>query len=190
MEYERKNSSRKLSDQPVRIMKLVEDPSYLPFVERIFFESSNTQDFASIADRNAFLARWLGRYLRLDRDNIFLAVAKDRELQGYLTGCLDSKASRDLYREFRFYDLFDPFIKTYPAHLHVNVLRRCRNKGVGAHLIDVFIDQCRQNSIPGVHVVTAPLARNVRFYRRCGFEPAARVHWEGQDLVLLGLDLA
>ena len=174
----------------IRIISLVEAPSYWPHVEEIFFEASNTQDFESQAARKAFSTRWLGRYLKLDRDNIFLAVTNDRQLRGYLTGCLESAAAADLYQEFDDFSAFDAHYKTYPAHFHMNVHKHSRDQGVGAQLVEAFVDHCLENEVAGVHVVTARQTRNVRFYKRCGFEPVATTILKERELLLLGRKLA
>lgn len=174
----------------VRIINLEEAPSFWQHVEEIFFEASNTQDFESMAARKAFSARWLGRYLELDRDNIFLAVSDDRQLHGYLTGCLESAAAADLYNEFDYFSAFDAHYKTYPAHFHMNVHKHSRDQGVGARLVEAFINYCLENGVPGVHVVTARQTRNVRFYKRCGFEPIATTILKDRELLLLARKLA
>ena len=59
-------------------------------------------------------------------------------------------------------------------------------RGIGGQLVAAFLDDCRGRGIGGVHVVSAEGARNIGFYRKCGFEVVARRCWRDRDLVCLG----
>jgi ribosomal protein S18 acetylase RimI-like enzyme len=58
----------------------------------------------------------------------------------------------------------------YPAHLHVNLARDWRGRGLGRRLIGTFLDELRRLSISGVHIHTTSLNRAAcRLYEKLGF---------------------
>jgi ribosomal protein S18 acetylase RimI-like enzyme len=58
----------------------------------------------------------------------------------------------------------------YPAHLHINVERGWRGRGLGKGLLLAYLDQLRELGIPGVHLSTTSLNRAaVSLYERVGF---------------------
>ena len=79
--------------------------------------------------------------------------------------------------------------RRFPAHLHINLARRFRNRGIGARLIEAFAEIARQAGAPGLHVVTGRAMRNVRFYERCGFVERGSTRRNGRELVFLGRQL-
>lgn len=46
------------------------------------------------------------------------------------------------------------FSSEYPAHLHINIEARFRNRGIGTRLIEVFLNYLRGKGIQGVHAWT------------------------------------
>ena len=63
------------------------------------------------------------------------------------------------------------FARTYPAHLHINLLDDLRGGGWGRALIETLVIQLREQGIPGVHLVASLDNDNAqRFYERLGFE--------------------
>lgn len=58
----------------------------------------------------------------------------------------------------------------YPAHLHIDLLPQLQGQGVGARLMNRFIELLRARSCPAVHlVVNSANTRAVRFYEKFGF---------------------
>jgi GNAT superfamily N-acetyltransferase len=154
-------------------------------VEEIFFLSAARQNFATAQDRQDFLARWTGYYLECEPEGVFLAIAARDRVAGYLTGCADSRGASRLYRDIPHYSLFEDCFEAYPAHFHVNCHPNFRNRGIGTRLVEAYLTHCARAGLPGVHVVTAPGARNVTFYRRCGLDVAVARSWQNQQLLLL-----
>ena len=158
-------------------------------IERIFFASAGRTTFADEAERSAFRERWLERYLVHDRHHVFLARDEGGGLIGYLVGCLDDPALTERFRDISYYAGFADLTARYPAHLHINLDPAWRSQGIGGRLIGSFARQAAQAGAAGVHVVTGAEARNVGFYRRCGFEPLRDAHWNGAAILLMGRDL-
>jgi ribosomal protein S18 acetylase RimI-like enzyme len=67
-------------------------------------------------------------------------------------------------------EVFQADLKTYPAHLHVNLEASWRGHGLGRRLIETYLDQLRGLAICGVHLHTANLnTAACRLYEQLGF---------------------
>lgn len=168
------------------------DPGLQQQVHDIFFESSVRQDFESDSDRVAFRKMWLDPYVRHYADEFFIYEEPKDVVLGYLTGCSDSRAAAEIFSGPDFLQTIDSIYETYPAHLHINVRADCRNKGIGAALIEHYVSHCRSLGLKGVHVVTARESRNTNFYNRLNFKRVHEFTNKGKTLVVLGrkLDIA
>ncbi len=165
------------------------EPGLWRAVEEIFFLSAPRQDFATQEDRRNFLMRWTGYYRDCEPEGVFLAMTASGRVAGYLTGCMDSRGAIRLYRDIPHYGLFEDCFAAYPAHFHVNCHPGFRGRGIGTRLVETYAAQCARAGLPGVHVVTAPGARNVTFYHRCGLDFALRRSWQDRQLLFLGAKL-
>jgi ribosomal protein S18 acetylase RimI-like enzyme len=64
-----------------------------------------------------------------------------------------------------------PNLVAYPAHLHINVDRQWRGRGIGRGLISAYLGQLRRLGVPGVHLGTTDLNRVAcRLYEKTGFQ--------------------
>ncbi len=150
--------------------------------------------FAAGPERAAFIERWLGRFLAWDPEKVLVAVDRGTGgeviVAGYLIGATDNPAATARFADLGYFRDFAPACEHYPAHLHINLRPGHRGGGYGVRLIAAFADMVRAKGVPGLHVVTAADARNVRFYARCGFKAVASTQWNGRQIVMLGLSLA
>lgn len=159
-------------------------------VDAIFFETALAAP-ASGSEREAFRERWLGRYLRGGSDVLLVALTSRQTVAGYLVGALDDPAEQDRFADIGYFrGPFRPLTARYPSHLHINLTAAARNQGIGGQLIEAFATHATAAGSPGVHVVTSRDARNVRFYRRCGFREVGATDWNGSALVFLGRTLS
>jgi GNAT superfamily N-acetyltransferase len=158
-------------------------------VEEIFFLSAAPRHFATPDERIAFLERWTGYYRADEPEGVYLAVAPGGRVAGYLTGCRDSRGAVRLYHDIPYFGLFEDYFGAFPAHFHINCHPEFRNRGIGARLVEAYLRRCARDGLPGVHVVTAAAARNVVFYRRCGFDVSETRRWRGEELMLLATRL-
>lgn len=163
-------------------------PERVAEIDRIFFESSNTKTFPSDAVRGAFRERWLGRYLTHDPAFAYLARDGGGRIVGYLVGAIDDPAVTARFADIPYFAALSAQTKRYPAHLHVNISPKFRNRGIGGRLIDCFLADAKSAGALGVHVVTSAGAANVSFYNRNGFEEVARAG-TGGGLVFLARSL-
>ncbi|MFM9938169.1 MAG: GNAT family N-acetyltransferase [Hyphomicrobiaceae bacterium] len=166
-----------------------------PAIEAIFFAASG-RTFTTCPERLSFRERWLGRYLERWPELAFVLLASPQHgraaepaVVGYLVGCLDNPAQSPIFSDLGYFQDLAPECARFPAHLHINLAPSVRGLGLGGRLIEAFAAAARQAGAPGLHVVTAPDARNVGFYRRQGFVEAARASWNGKTVTMLGRPL-
>ncbi len=155
-------------------------------IAEIFFLSASRSHFRSSEEKAEFLRRWTGFYRDEATEHFHLAIAPDGRLAGYLTGCLDSAAAERLYRDLPHYRVFEDRFEAFPAHFHINLHPSFRSRGLGSRLARVFIADCAERRLAGVHVVTAADARNAKFYRRLGLTEADTRPWQDRELLFLG----
>ena len=156
-------------------------------VDAIFFEASG-RTFASPEEAAPFRERWLGRYLRGGSDVVLVAQDPSGVVAGYLVGALEDPAEQERFADIGYFrGAFRGLSRRYPAHLHINLAPAWRSQGIGARLIAAFAAAAAEAGAPGVHVVTAKAARNVRFYVQCGFAELAATPWNGREVVFLGM---
>lgn len=143
-------------------------------IDDIFFRSSATQSFAGDEARAAFHERWLGRYLRYDPDLVFVAVAADGGIAGYIVGATEDPALQERFADLPFTKPFAHLSRDYPAHLHVNCAPQWRSRGIGAALVARLAAEARSRGARGLHLVTGAGSRNRAFYAREGFVELGR----------------
>jgi GNAT superfamily N-acetyltransferase len=155
-------------------------------VDAIFFDASGRSTFPSPEERAAFRERWLGRYLRGGSDVLLVALGASGAVAGYLVGAVEDPAEQERFADIDYFRVaFRALCRRYPAHLHINLAPAFRSCGIGARLIATFAEHAAAAGVPGLHVVTAKAARNVRFYARCGLAEAGATCWNGRDVVFL-----
>jgi GNAT superfamily N-acetyltransferase len=177
-----------MADQDPTIVRATGAPlaaSVRAGVEAIFFEASG-RSFEPGPERDAFRERWLDRYLDSGRDEVFLALAGDGAVAGYLVGDVRDPAHQARFDDIGYFrGAFADLCRQYPAHLHINLAPQFRGRGTGARLIEAFAAAAGAAAAPGMHVVTGDGMRNVRFYQRCGFAERGRTMWNGRGIVFL-----
>jgi GNAT superfamily N-acetyltransferase len=160
-------------------------PARLAQVDAIFFEASG-RAFPSAPERAAFRERWLGRYLEGGTDVVLLALDAEGAVAGYLVGALQDPAEQQRFADIDYFrGGFRELCRRYPAHLHINLAPASRKRGLGARLIGTFAARAAAGGAPGMHVVTASSARNVRFYLRCGLAELGSTRWHGREVLFL-----
>ena len=176
----------------IRVTKLVaagQGAAIWREIEEIFFLSTTATGFAEARHKQDFFQRWTAYYREQEPERIFLALNRRGHVLGYLTGCADSRAAERLYGDIAYYGLFEDLFASYPAHLHINCHPEHRGRGIGSRLIGAFLADLRRDAVPGVHLVTVPGSRNVRFYQRCGFDVSIQRPWKTRELLFLGRTL-
>ncbi len=154
-------------------------------LDAVFFEASNTQSFASGAERAAFRERWLGRYLTHDAAFAHVAIAADGAVAGYVVGSIDDPSIAERFSDLGYLHAFRDLTRRYPAHLHVNLEPQFRGRGLGSRLVERFIADAAAAGAPGAHVTTSRGARNIAFYERNGFSEQASLDVGMKEIVFL-----
>lgn len=155
-------------------------------IRQIFFETSSRRNFSDAAAKEDFWNKWTSYYFVHEPERILLAI-ENGEAVGYLTGAADSlSAAPYISKSNPSYEVFADQFKIYPAHLHINFTAGARGKGYGRGLIDTFITDLKKLKVGGVHVVTAPGADNVGFYKRSGFSFTVEREWNSAPLLFMG----
>lgn len=174
-----------------RILKWsqIESPKEsLKSVKEIFFLSSNRKDFLNDAEKQRFFEKWTQYYFDFCADSILVAIDKtDGQVLGYLTGCEDShKAAPLLLSAIPSYEAFSDQFDQYSCHLHMNLHPNARGRGIGSQLIQEYKAIAKSKGASGLHIVTAPNAQNVSFYKKNGLTAEIERDWKGYKLLFLG----
>lgn len=81
----------------------------------------------------------------------------------------------------------------YPAHLHMNLLPRLQNRGVGSKLLDNWLEVARSRGVEAVHIGVNPANTDaIRFWGRRGFveiplgQLQGRTLWMGRQPIQFG----
>lgn len=167
------------------ILPLTACPDAWPAIVRILLAGAARPP----GDSDAFVARWTGYYRATWPDHVLVHRTETGTVTAYLMGCPDSAGAADLFATFPFYGLFADRFAAFPAHFHINADPAWRGRGHGGALVAAYVARLHRAGCPGVHVVTAPEARNVGFYRRNGFTVRDPRRWRDRDLLLLGRPL-
>jgi GNAT superfamily N-acetyltransferase len=173
----------------VRLLEAADRAGAINAAEAVFWESASTKNFTDEAARSGYRELWFSRYLRHAAGQFLLAVAAEGEVIGYLAGALIS--DKPPLSGPDYYPLFPPeLIQRFPAHLHVNVRADRRGTGIGAALVQAFIEHCHAENSPGLHAVTRAGSRSAAFFRKCGLAPDGEAVWRGRRLSFLAADAA
>lgn len=180
------------SEQDLGIVRMAPEEArargLMPGIEHVFFASA-ARSYEAGPERDAFLERWLGRYLG-GEDCLLVGLTAEDFVWGYLVGTLDNAAESDRFSDLAYFRAhFVEACRRFPAHLHINLDAAYRSRGLGALLIAQFADYARAGGAAGMHVVTGKGMRNVRFYEACGFSEVAHVSSNGRELLFLGRKL-
>jgi len=158
--------------------------AFLGDIDDIFFQSSAKREFCSPEEKQAFREMSLGRYIEKHRRSFFLALDAEGRAVGYLAGCLENPITLGHFNDVAyFHDIVD-LCRDYPAHLHVNVAERYRNRGLGTALVGRFVEWAKLHSVKGIHLVTSNTARSIPFYRRSGFKELRTFPWNGTSVCM------
>ena len=125
-------------------------------IDSIFYKNSG-KSFSNNDEKMNFKNKWLAPYF--DNEKLFYCMIINGNVVGYINGDIKTE---------NIHDEFVNFLQDFPAHLHINISQDFHGIGLGAELIKYFYEVLRENKIQGVHIVTSPISRNVKFYERNG----------------------
>jgi ribosomal protein S18 acetylase RimI-like enzyme len=148
--------------------------------------------------REMFLDAFTTYYTDVAYHYLWVAY-KDSALLGYIMGCPDTYDYNVWYHThitrvawhaailryrgvftrkslgylWRYVRLRVPYVdlSPYPAHLHINTRADRRGSGIGTALMKTYLDQLRNENVPGVHLETTSENKiAVSWYERLGFQ--------------------
>jgi GNAT superfamily N-acetyltransferase len=71
-----------------------------------------------------------------------------------------------------------PWVASYPAHLHINILQELQGKGVGRALVETLLEELWSRGCPGIHLgVSIDNTAAQAFYTRLGFSIIQEASW-------------
>jgi GNAT superfamily N-acetyltransferase len=154
----------------------------------IFFETANKKSFGSAEEKHAFFMRWFGHYAEAQPDAFLFALSPDRDVCGYVAGCIDSfsASSQAIIGDIPYFTpAFCAALAAYPSHFHINVTPGLQGKGLGQLLTGRFVQICADAGSPGIHVVTGASSPAVKFYEACDFKRLSLGAWIGAEHAIL-----
>jgi ribosomal protein S18 acetylase RimI-like enzyme len=148
-------------------------------------------------DRESFADVWTAWYTDREPESCFVACREGR-VEGYLTGCLDSRRAprptraiaRQILRRglllrpgtagFLWRGIADSLRErgpddglrdpAFPAHLHIDLLPELRGRGAGRALMQTWLARLRERGAPGCHLITLhENQRGIAFFEAMGF---------------------
>jgi ribosomal protein S18 acetylase RimI-like enzyme len=185
----------------------------LPGAYRVCLLTGDAGRDASAIYRNQELLGhiFVGPYI-VGQPDLALVVADNAGIAGYLLAAADTRAFerwaeeewwpplREQYPlkadgspEAELIELFyrtpfadDSVVDEFPAHLHIDLLERVRDQGLGRVLIEWLLGELRRRGCSGVHLdVAIENANAIAFYRHLGFDELER----SRDDLVMGLRL-
>ena len=151
--------------------------------------------------RQLFFDTFAAYYTDLASDHLWVAESADGrpgDIAGYLMGCPDTADNNRWFRAnvrqiirrtitlqyrgltpktlrfaWNYLHLRAPYLdlSPYPAHLHINTRVELRGSGIGTALMRAYLDQLRNENIPGVHLETSSENKiAVPWYEKLGFQ--------------------
>lgn len=165
-----------------------------------------------LEDRRLFADVFVRPYLEHCAATCWVAESTG-QVVGYLTGCLDTGAFESVFRRAllrvglrALTGRYQLGLRTaragygyarellarapavdlarYPTHLHMNVATGQRGRGIGRRLLVAYVDHCRAQRVPGVHLSTSD--QNVvalHLYTSFGFTEMCRYHSPYKSIV-------
>ncbi len=160
------------SNAPFKILNALElSDEQIELVNRIFFETSTAAHQLSAKGREKLQFKYLD-YYKIYHPTYFLVLCEidsDKPL-GYVCGVPNISKEKKLIKATPYLNSFMDLLKDYPANLHINMAAESRGQGLGSGLIQKFQSLLAADSIHGMHIITAPTARNSSFYQQNGFD--------------------
>ena len=149
----------------------------------------NTGPKAALTDpklREYILSAFCDYYIEQEGRNALVLVDEEDRAQGYI---LCSENFKEFRKDFAPYmkkikktglqnyievqgEVLGTgiFSKKYPAHLHIDLNKQCRNGGYGSKMITMLCENLKAKGVPGIMLIVGSGNTDaVRFYNRNGF---------------------
>lgn len=155
-----------------------------PYVQQICIDTAGPGFSETPVRRRAAIAAFCRYFISHSPELCFVAVEEGDIPVGYVL-CTPSFGKWCRYAPEQFLTGFPfgflwsvgsmlgalPYVRAYPAHLHINLLQPYRRMGLGRQLITALEHALRQQNCPGVSLcVNKHNDGAMRFYESCGFQ--------------------
>ena len=159
-----------------------------PQVQQICIATAGTGFSETPHRRKAAVAAFCRYFIMRSPDLCFVAVDEADIPVGYIL-CTPSFGKWCRYAPEQFLTGFPPgllwsigsmlgalpYIRKYPAHLHINLLSPYQRMGLGRQLMDALETALRQRNCSGVSLCVSKHNHGaMKFYERCGFQVLGR----------------
>ena len=154
-----------------------------PYVQQICIETAGKRFVETAHKKRAAVAAFCQYFITRCPDFCFVAVDEGDTPVGYIL-CTPSFERWCRYAPEQFLSGFPfgliwsigsmmgavPYLKGYPAHLHINLLPPYQRTGLGRQLMKTLEHALRQQNCPGVSLCVGKYNQGaMRFYESCGF---------------------
>ncbi|MDR1956824.1 MAG: GNAT family N-acetyltransferase [Treponema sp.] len=96
----------------------------------------------------------------------------------YIRSSFEEQLLALLHRSLDAPESAPPWISSYPAHLHIDLLPLLQGQGAGKGLMRTLLEALARRGCPGVHLgVSAANTRAIGFYRKLGFSTLQEQPW-------------
>lgn len=162
------------------------NPDDKSFVQNICIETASENLKDSEEKKNLLLLRYCDFYIENCSDTCFVAEENGTPV-GYVLCCPDSVFFKNEFSKFLknyghlnfrqklqcFGDalVYLPYRKSYPAHLHIDILPEAQRQGNGKNLIDALSKKLKEQGKCGVMLaVSADNTNALKFYEALNFK--------------------
>ena len=154
-----------------------------PYVQQICIETAGPRFVETSYKKGAAVAAFCRYFITRCSEFCFVAVDEADVPVGYIL-CTPTFGRWCRYAPEQFLSGFPygflwsvgsmlgavPYLKTYPAHLHINLLPPYQRMGLGRQLMNALECALRQQNCPGVSLCVSRQNHGaMRFYESCGF---------------------
>ena len=138
----------------------------------------------------ALLTVFCRYYTEREPQNCFVAVDEQDEVIGYILCAENFQSWEESFTRLYLNKTINPIAKAmgkgtidgmrpfsaeYPAHLHIDLSKKCQRQGIGTKLMDTLLEHLQKQGIPGVMLaVASDNEKGLNFYRKYGFQELER----------------
>jgi GNAT superfamily N-acetyltransferase len=151
---------------------------YLVYPEGIGFVVEyeyRPQGYIVAAPDTATFRQWM--------DEVWLPPLRERYPEPLLPEIISSENERNIFSNIHqhqhpLYTDDKPWLKDYPAHLHIDLLPSLQGKGCGRLLMNSLCEELSRQGVPGVHLgVGFNNPGAIAFYQKTGFTALEETPW-------------
>lgn len=149
----------------------------------------NTGPKSALSDpkmREFILSAFCDYYIEQEAENALVLVDENDKAQGYILCSENFKQFKKKFSPYlrrirkcgmqNYIEVLGEvagtgvFSKKYPAHLHIDLNKQCRNGGYGSEMVTMLCNNLKAKGVPGIMLIVASVNKDaIRFYNKNGF---------------------